>query len=92
MDAPDLPAKPTFPDRLKFGLSGLALGLALGVGLALLIEYRENFIRTEDDVVRILALPVLISIPELKRQTGNIDSLPLARLAARGQADQQAKV
>ena len=60
MDAPDLPSKPTFPDRLKFGLSGLGAGLVLGVGLALLIENRENFIRTEDDVVKILALPVLI--------------------------------
>jgi uncharacterized protein involved in exopolysaccharide biosynthesis len=90
MDAPDLPAKPTFPNRLKFGLSGLALGLVLGIGLALLIEYRENFIRTEDDVVRILALPVLISIPELKRQAGN--TVALAGSAAGGQANQQAKV
>jgi polysaccharide chain length determinant protein (PEP-CTERM system associated) len=75
MDAPDLPANPTFPDRLKFGLSGLGAGFALGIAMALLLERRENFLRTEDDVVKILALPVLISIPEVK-PAKNIASLP----------------
>jgi polysaccharide chain length determinant protein (PEP-CTERM system associated) len=90
MDAPDLPAKPTFPDRLKFGLSGLAAGLALGIGSALLIERRENFIRTEDDVVQILELPVLSSIPELKlEQTKNTAFLPRARPGRREQATDQ---
>lgn len=95
MDAPDLPTKPTFPDRLKFGLSGSGAGLALGIIFALLIERRENFIRTEDDVLRILAMPVLISIPELKpERTRNTASLPLIRSIPRGQTgeQQQAKV
>jgi polysaccharide chain length determinant protein (PEP-CTERM system associated) len=65
MDAPDLPAKPTFPDRVKFGLGGFAAGLALGIGMVLFIEHRENFIRTEEDVVRVLGLAVLISLPEV---------------------------
>jgi uncharacterized protein involved in exopolysaccharide biosynthesis len=90
MDAPDLPAKPTFPDRLKFGLSGLAAGLALGIGSALLIERRENFIRTEDDVVQILELPVLISIPELKlERTKNTAFLPRVRPGRREQTTDQ---
>lgn len=70
MDTPDLPAKPTFPDRMKFGLSGLAAGIALGIGLALIFERRENFIRTEDDVMHFLALPVLVGLPELKLKRG----------------------
>ncbi len=65
MDAPDLPAKPSFPNRLKFVLAGLAAGFALGIGLALLIERQEDFIRTEEDVVRVLALPVLVGLPEM---------------------------
>lgn len=72
MDAPDLPVKPSYPDRLKFGLSGLGAGLVLGIGLALIFEMREKFIRTEEDVVHILALPVLVGLPEMKpQQFGN---------------------
>jgi len=95
MDSPDLPANPTFPDRLKFGFSGLGGGLALGVILALLIEHRENFIRTEDDVVRFLSLPVLISIPELKPERAkNAAFPPRIRSNSHGQTSghQQAKV
>jgi polysaccharide chain length determinant protein (PEP-CTERM system associated) len=66
MDAPDLPVKPSFPNRLKFGLGALAIGFALGVGLAMVIERRENFIRTEEDVVKILGLAVLIALPEVE--------------------------
>ncbi len=65
MDAPDLPAKPSFPNRLKFALTGLAAGFALGVGLALIIERQEDFIRTEEDVIRVLGLPVLVGLPEV---------------------------
>jgi len=78
MDAPDLPAKPSFPDRLKFGLSGLAGGFALGILLAILMERRENFIRTEEDVVNILGLPLLVGIPEVKLEKRSARSGPVA--------------
>jgi polysaccharide chain length determinant protein (PEP-CTERM system associated) len=65
MDAPNRPVKPTFPEPIKFGLGGLGAGLILGMGLAFLIERREDFIRTEEDVVHVLGLPVLVGIPEV---------------------------
>jgi len=65
MDAPSLPNKPSFPERIKFGLAGAGAGLLLGIGLALLLERREQFIRNEEDVVRILDLPLLIGLPEV---------------------------
>ena len=65
MDAPDLPANPTFPNRMKFGLGGLGAGLALGLGLAFFHEQRENFIRSGEDAVLILGLPVLGELPDL---------------------------
>ena len=65
MDAPDFPDHPSFPDRLKFGLGGLGGGLALGVALALFFERREQFIRSADDVVQILNLPLLVAIPDV---------------------------
>jgi len=77
MDAPDLPARPSFPDRMKFALGGFGAGLLLGIALALLIERRENFIRTEDDVIRILRLPVLVGLPEVSmKENENTASVP----------------
>jgi polysaccharide chain length determinant protein (PEP-CTERM system associated) len=78
MDAPDLPAKPSFPDRLKFSLAGFAAGFALGIGLVFFIERRENFVRTEEDVVRLLGLAVLIALPEVSTALpGNNSATPL---------------
>jgi polysaccharide chain length determinant protein (PEP-CTERM system associated) len=67
MDAPDLPAKPSFPDRVKFTLAGLGGGMGLGVLLTLLMERREDFLRTEDSVARVLELPVLVAIGDFKQ-------------------------
>jgi polysaccharide chain length determinant protein (PEP-CTERM system associated) len=95
MDAPDLPTKPSFPNRLKFSLCGLVVGFPIGIGLAMVVERRENFIRNEDDVVKILGLAVLIALPEVesKRKAHNAP-IPLAmpkRHDGAG-AHQQAKV
>jgi len=42
---------------------GRAAQLRLGLGLAMLLEFRDTSIRTEDEVVRVLALPVLALVP-----------------------------
>ncbi len=65
MDAPDYPASPAFPNRVKFSLSGLGGGLVLGVILAFFKERREQYLRNEADVLRVLELPLLVGIPEL---------------------------
>ena len=65
MDAPDYPGRPSFPDPLKFGLGGLGGGLALGAVLALLFEKREQYIRSADDVIHILNLPLLVAVPDV---------------------------
>lgn len=69
MDAPDLPLKPTFPNRMKFGMAGLGAGLAFGVGLGWLREKSQNFLRTEQDVVYQLDLPVLIALPDVSQKS-----------------------
>ena len=38
-------------------------GIALGLGLAALLEYRDTSLRTDDDVIAAVALPVLAMIP-----------------------------
>ncbi|WP_137790972.1 Wzz/FepE/Etk N-terminal domain-containing protein [Bacillus sp. E(2018)] len=43
----------------------LVVGLMAGVGIAFLLEYLDNTIKTEEDVQRVLELPVLGSIPKI---------------------------
>ncbi len=59
----DLPQSPTFPNRLIFAGGGLAGGLALGFGLAMWLELRDQAVRTERDVLAVLDLPVLSQVP-----------------------------
>jgi hypothetical protein len=44
-------------------LIGALAGLALGIGLAGLLEYLDTSLRTDDDVVAAVSLPVLAMIP-----------------------------
>jgi polysaccharide chain length determinant protein (PEP-CTERM system associated) len=59
----DLPESPTFPNRLIFAGGGLAGGLAIGFGLAMWLELRDQAVRTERDVLAVLDLPVLSQVP-----------------------------
>jgi polysaccharide chain length determinant protein (PEP-CTERM system associated) len=59
----DLPDAPSFPNRLIFAVGGLAAGLALGCGIAMWLELRDNAIRTEADAEAALELPMLVSVP-----------------------------
>ena len=57
------PDSPSSPNRLIFAAGGLAAGLALGGGIALWLELRDNSIRTEADAEAALQLPLLVSVP-----------------------------
>src|SRR5579863_3345427 len=59
------PDSPSFPNRLLFAVGGLAAGLALGCGIAMWLELRDNAIRTEADAEAALELPVLAAVPWL---------------------------
>jgi len=63
LDPARLPEKPFSPDRLKITLAGAAFGLMLGVVFAAFLEYRDTSLRSEDEVLRTLVLPVLAGIP-----------------------------
>ena len=57
------PEKPFSPKRQQLDMMGAAFGLALGLGLTVLLEYLDSSLKTEDDVVQALMLPVLALIP-----------------------------
>ncbi|HVQ36875.1 MAG TPA: polysaccharide biosynthesis tyrosine autokinase [Pyrinomonadaceae bacterium] len=60
--APDFPIG---PNRMRTVLMALFLSLALGVGLALLLEYLDDSVHSTEDVERLLNLPALAVIPSI---------------------------
>ncbi len=58
-----LPEDPSFPNRLQFAVGGLGAGLGIGLALAIWLEFTDKSIRTEEDAVAVLDLPVMVSIP-----------------------------
>lgn len=59
------PNKPVKPNKkLNMAVAGI-LGLMVSVGLAFLLEYLDNTVKTPSDVERLLGVPVLGSIPSM---------------------------
>src|SRR6185369_10168706 len=66
VDPANLPERPVAPKRLLLTAGGFAIGLVIGLLLALAFESRRLFtIQTSDDAKHYTGLPVLVSIPEL---------------------------
>lgn len=71
MDPPNLPEKPTFPNRPLFAAGGFGGGLALGFAIAFLLEMRDKSVRSEQDVQFYLQLPTLAMMPSVPE--GNLE-------------------
>jgi polysaccharide chain length determinant protein (PEP-CTERM system associated) len=69
VDAPQVPDVPSSPNRFRLNLMGLLAGLGVGLALAALLEYRDTSLRTEDDVLVALSLPVLALVPTMRTVT-----------------------
>jgi uncharacterized protein involved in exopolysaccharide biosynthesis len=63
--AAGLPDSPSFPNRPLFAAGGLGAGFALGLLIAIWLEFSDKSIRTEKDAAAIMDLPLLISVPWL---------------------------
>jgi uncharacterized protein involved in exopolysaccharide biosynthesis len=61
-----VPAKPASPSKALNMAIALLLGLAFGIGLALFSETTNRYVRSEQDIVEIVGVPVLaILVPKL---------------------------
>jgi uncharacterized protein involved in exopolysaccharide biosynthesis len=65
IDPARLPDKPASPNRKRYNLIGLLAGLAIGAGLLALVEYRDGAFRRDDELTRVLGLPVLAVVPAM---------------------------
>lgn len=61
-----VPNEPVTPDPVRNGLVALVLGLIVGVGLAFLIEYRDDSWRSPEEVEEISGVATFGVIPEFK--------------------------
>jgi succinoglycan biosynthesis transport protein ExoP len=60
-----VPPAPYHPSLRRMASMGLAAGLLLGLGGALLLEFLDRTLKNADEVERLLGLPVLGVIPDL---------------------------
>ena len=63
LDPARMPERPVSPNRPLINLIGAGVGLLFGLALVGLKEYRDTTFSTEEDVTRLLGLPVLARIP-----------------------------
>ncbi|MDM0466720.1 Wzz/FepE/Etk N-terminal domain-containing protein [Clostridium perfringens] len=61
---PQLPEKPVSPKKILNILIAFVLGLIIGVGVVLLIEYLDNTFKLREDLEKTLKLPIIGTIPE----------------------------
>jgi len=69
LDPPSLPNKHIAPNRFKFSVDGLGLGILLGLAIAAILEVTDIRVREEKDLKAVLPALVLIRIPRLSTPT-----------------------
>jgi capsular exopolysaccharide synthesis family protein len=67
VDDAQVPGFPSGPHRTMAILQAIAFGLALGIGLAFLIEYQDKTLKTPEQVEQYLHLPNLAAVPAFSR-------------------------
>lgn len=89
IDLATIPNMPLSPNRKRDILTGMALGLLLGVSLSFLLEHLDSTIKTADDIETYIRLPFLGYVPSAQKgeaKTGkDIDlishNIPHSRIA-----------
>lgn len=72
LDPASLPERPdNLRNRLLFTFSGAIAGLTLGLCLVGFVEYKDSSFTREDEVLRLLTLPVLALVPVMASEKEN---------------------
>ncbi|UCD27459.1 MAG: polysaccharide biosynthesis tyrosine autokinase, partial [Planctomycetota bacterium] len=73
-----LPKLRSFPNHLLNIPAGSILGLLLGIGLAFLLEFIDTSVKTSQDIVRHVHIPLLGTVPDLDDEELDIKQMELA--------------
>ncbi len=79
IDPPNLPLKPSEPNRLEIITIGWVLGLCIGLGLTAMKEMTDEAIHNERALVESVPIPVLVHVPVLNSRRERV-RMHLARL------------
>lgn len=81
----DFPGGPSSPNKQRTLMMGILLGLFGGIGLAFLVEYLDNTIKTEEELERRYGKTVLGSVEKMGKKADKVESYivdqPLSALA-----------
>ncbi len=72
-------SSPISPQPIRTSALAAAIGLILAAGIAFLVEYLDDTLKTMDDVERTLQLPVIGYIAEIQYEAGSDESLYVTR-------------
>jgi tyrosine-protein kinase Etk/Wzc len=70
VDAAFIPLDPVWPNKLRNLIVGVMVSLILGIALAFLMEHLDRTVKTEEEVKKLLGMPILGQIPR-REGTGN---------------------
>jgi polysaccharide biosynthesis transport protein len=65
LDRPSLPYKPSSPNRLLLSVGGLLAGAVLGLMITVVLELKNNLVRSQDDLEGVIPARVLVGIPHV---------------------------
>ena len=71
-----LPTVPIGPQRFRNIVIGFLLSLVAGIGLAFLLDFLDDSVKSLDDVDRYLHMPALAMIPSSRGERGRLIGLP----------------
>ncbi|QFK72936.1 capsular biosynthesis protein [Pradoshia sp. D12] len=78
-------ASPIKPQPLLNIAIAMVVGLMIGVGIAFLMDYLDNTIKTEQDIERILDLPIIGVIGVIETSNTQMESRARAKRSGRGE-------